>query len=298
MALFRVLVTTKITVAHVFAVDGVATDAAGAVTGTVRRLDATAVAGSPFTANHGDTGSYSIDLPASALLDTWTLDWSGTVAGSVVTIRDYVEHVGGFLFDIGAARAVHGSTANPWNTAKYSDAFLVGKRLAVEQEAEAIAHAAFVPRFARFALDGSGTSEIVTPDMNLRAVRSVKVAAGYGQPYVDLAAAELAAVAPLESGVLARDDGSSWPAGRRNVIVEYEYGHDYPPPEVTDQSIMRLRYMVSSNRTSIPDRAISYTILEGGVYRMAQAGKRSTGSPDIDAAYLRNGNPTFWLASR
>ena len=296
--LFRALVTTRLIVSHTFVVDGVVIDAAGAVTGTVKRLDGTAVPGSPITASHGTTGKYSVDLPASALLDTWTLDWAGSVAGSDVIVRDYVEHVGGFLFDIGAAREAHKSQANPWNTGRYSNDLLVAKRIAVEQEAEAIAHAAFVPRFARFALDGTGTDEIVTPDMNLRAVRGIKVAERYGQPYGDLSVGELAAVAPLESGVLARDDGSVWPLGRRNVIVEYEYGKDYTPPEVTDASVMRLRYMVSATRTSIPDRAISYTLAEGGVYRMAQAGKRSTGSPDIDAAYLRNGNPTFWLAAR
>jgi hypothetical protein len=296
--LFRALVTTKLTVSHTFVVDGVATDAAGGVTVTVKRLDGTAVAGSPITASHGNTGVYTADLPASAVLDAWSLDWAGTVAGSAVVVRDYVEHVGGFLFDIGAARTAHASQANPWNKGRYSDDLLVQKRTAVEQEAEAIAHTAFVPRFARVALDGNGTAEIVTPDMDLRAVRSVKVAERYGQSYVDLTAGQLAAVAPLDSGVLARDDGSTWPAGRRNVIVEYEYGQDFCPGEVTDAAIMRLRYMVSSTRTSIPDRAISYTILEGGVYRMAQASKQSTGSPDIDAAYMRNGNPTFWLAAR
>ena len=258
--LFRMLVTTKLTVSHTFVVDGVATDAAGAVTGTVKRLDGTAV-GAPITATSAGAGSgkYSLELPNSAVLDAWSLDWAGTVAGSAVVIRDYVEHVGGFLFDIGAARAAHRSTANPWNTARYSDDLLVAKRTAVEQEAEAIAHTAFVPRFARFVLSGSGTDSLVTPDMDLRAVRSVKIADAYGQPYVALGSAELAAVAPLDSGVLARDDGSTWPVGRRNVIIEYEHGLDYPPGEVTDAAIMRLRYMVSSTKTSIPDRAISYS---------------------------------------
>lgn len=292
MALFRVLVTTKLTVAHTFA-----TDATGDVTVTVKRLDGSAVV-PPITATHGTTGKYTAELPASAVLDAWSLDWAGTFAGVAVVVRDYVEHVGGFLFDIDAARSAHRTTANPWNSAKYPDDLLEAKRIAVEQEAEAIAHAAFVPRYARVVLNGSGTDSIVAPDMDLRTVRSVKVAERYGQPYVDLGAAELAAVAPLDSGVLARDDGGTWPAGRRNVIIEYEYGADFCPNEVTDAAIMRLRYMVSSTRTSIPDRAISYTILEGGVYRMAQAGKRSTGSPDIDAAYLRHGNETFWLAAR
>jgi hypothetical protein len=295
--LFRTLVTTKLTVSHTFIVDGVATDAAGNVTATPKRLDGTAV-GAPITTSHDGTGLYSSPLPVSAVLDTWSLDWTGTVAGAAVVVRDYVEHVGGFLFDIGAARATHNSQANPWNAGRYSNDLLVAKRILVEQEAEAIGHVGFVPRFARFALDGSGTDSIVTPDMDLRAVRAVKVAARYGQTYVDLTAAELAAVAPLQSGVLARDDGGIWPAGRRNVIVEYEYGKDYCPPEVTDAAIMRLRYIVTASRTTVPDRAISYTILEGGVYRMAQAGRRSTGSPDIDASYLRNGNPTFWLAQR
>jgi len=297
VALFRVLVTTGVTVQHTFVVDGVATDATGTVTVVVKRLDGSAV-GSALTATKVATGRYSAVVPASTVLDAWSLDWTATVSGSAVVVRDWVEHVGGFMFDITAAREAHRTQANPWNAGKYSDALLVSKRIAVEQEAEAIAHTAFVPRYARVALDGSGTDSIVTPDMDLRAVRTVKVASRYGSSYVALTTAELAAVAPLGSGVLARDDGSIWPRGRRNVIAEYEYGQDVCPIEVADAGIMRLRYMVSSTRTSVPDRAISYTILEGGVYRMAQAGKRSTGSPDIDAAYLRHGNETFWLAAR
>jgi len=298
VALFRALVTTKLTVSHTFTVDEVPTDAAGDVTATVKRLDGTAV-GAPAVATHpGAPGKYEFALPASLVLDAWSLDWTGTVAGTPVKVTDHIEHVGGFLFDLGQARSTFGSVQQPWNTSRYPPELLAAKRIATEQEAEAIAHRAFVPRFARFVLDGTGTTELVAPDMDLRTVRACKLADRAGATFVDMDAGSLAAVAAQPSGVLIRDDGGIWPAGHRNVIVEYEYGLDYPPGEVSDNAMLRMRYLATANRNTVPDRAISYTILEGGVYRMAQAGKRSTGSPDIDAAYLRNGNPTFWLAQR
>jgi hypothetical protein len=134
--------------------------------------------------------------------------------------------------------------------------------------------------------------------MDLRAVRAVKVADRYGAALVALSVEELAAVAPTPEGVLIRDDGQVWPDGRRNVLVEYEHGLDAAPVTVTDAAIQRLRYTLSQGKTLVADRAISYTVIDGGVYRMAQAGKHSTGVPDIDAAYRNSGHPDYWMASR
>ena len=37
------------------------------------------------------------------VVDLWTIDWSGSIGGANVTIRDQVEIVGGFMFTIAAA---------------------------------------------------------------------------------------------------------------------------------------------------------------------------------------------------
>src|SRR5215207_8266692 len=99
MSLVRVLRTAKQTLTHIFSVDEAATDLAGACTVTLKRLDGTVV--ETTTAAHPGVGTYTYSPPAQANLDMLTLDWSGTLAGAAITIRDYVEIVGGFLFSLG-----------------------------------------------------------------------------------------------------------------------------------------------------------------------------------------------------
>lgn len=276
--------------AHTFVVnEETPTDASGTVTVTVKRLDGTSVTSGPATS--AGNGRYTFTLPPQANVDTLTVDWSGTVAGQPVTERDVIEIVGGFLFDLVRARDELGLKLETWPTSK-----LAPKRLVVEDEAEGIAGIAFAPRFSRRLLDGTGTVELPTPDIMLRTVRAVKVADGPAGPFTVLDTGALAAIAALPEGVLIRDS-DVWPAGHRNIIVEYEHGVDYPPAEVTEQAILRLRTVLSAKKTAIPDRAISWTVQEGGVYRFAQAGQRSTGFPDIDAAYRRAGQPMIWIAS-
>lgn len=289
MSLLRVLVTTKVTMSHTFEVDGAPTDAAGAVTVTAKRLDGTTVASG--SATHPETGRYTFPLPGQAQLDTLTVDWSGDVGGATVTVRDYVEIVGGFIFGLGEARIELGSEAS-----KYSLETLAAKRIEVEQECERIRRQAQVPRFTRLLLDGSGTDELVVPDLELRALRAASVAERAGGTFVALTAGELAAVAPLRSGVLARDDGGKWPYGRRNVLVEYEYGLDMPGEGIRSAAKLRLRSRLTMNRSAIPDRALSFTTNEGGTYRLTTAGPRSTGQPDVDAEYLRDAHERVWIA--
>lgn len=284
--LTRALTGRLVTLAHVFRVGETATDATGQVAVTVKRLDGTTVA-STANANHAGTGTYSFDLAAQANVDMLTVDWSATVPGlGAVVERDWCEIVGGHLFEIWQAREELKLSQTTWTAAK-----LAAKRIVVEDEAESIAGIALVPRFERVLLDGSGTRELCVPRMQLRTVRSVKVADGPAGPFTALAAA---AVAAQPEGVLVWD--SIWPAGHRNVLVEYEHGLDFPPAEVSEQAILRLRHVLSTSKTAIPDRAISWTVQEGGVYRLAQAGRTSTGFPDVDAAYRRAGQSAPWIA--
>jgi hypothetical protein len=290
--LIRQLVTTRFTLAHTFFVGSVPTDATGPVTVTVKRLDGTAVT-SGAAAGLG-SGVYTFEVDEQPAVDTLTVDWSGSLGGAAITVRDVVEIVGGFVFGLAEARSAHATLAS---TTTYPDAVLAGKRTGVEQEAERIAGRAFVPRFARFLLDGSGTSELVVPDMDLRAVRAAATAARAGGTFTTLSVDQLAAVAPLPEGVLARDDGATWPRGRRNVLVEYEHGLGIPPVTVKDAAILRLRSYIAAARSAIPERAVSFTVTEGGIYRLAAAGPHSTGWPEVDAAYKGEGHPKVWLAS-
>jgi hypothetical protein len=291
MSLVRILRTAQVTLSHTFFVDETATDASGPVTYAFKRLDGTSVA-SGTAAHPGSPGVYTAVLPGQAELDTITLDWTGTIGGAAVTVRDFVEIVGGFLFGLAEARAMR----PPLSATTYPAATLAARRIEVEQECEAICRKAFVPRFARYLLDGSGTDELVLPDMQVRAVRSAKVAVRAGGTFIALSVDQVAAVAPDASGVLVRDDGDVWPRGRKNVLVEYEHGLDYPPEEVRTAAMLRLRSRLGMGNTGVPDRAISFTVAEGGVYRLSTPGKDRTGVPDVDAAYLRHRDEAVWIA--
>ncbi len=294
MDLIRIQQTVQQTLTKQFRPDGQLTDAAGDVTVTLKRLDGTVVASA--TATRTSLGTYTYPPPAQPLLDALTLDWSGSFGGAVITIRDFIEIVGGFYFGLDEVRAEHRDLRD---TAKWTPEKLAQKRIEVEQECDQITGQAWVPRFARFLLDGSGTDELVVPDMVVRSVRTVSVAERAGGTFVALTADQLAAVAALDAGLLVRDDGEKWPAGHRNVIVEYEHGADMPPQTIRSAGVLRIRSKATATSSNIPDRAMSFTVAQGGVYRLSTPGATRTGIPDVDAAYQQTplyGRRKVWLA--
>lgn len=266
MALTRVLRTAPVTLSHTFRVDETPTSA-GAVTVAVKRLDGTAVASGAATP--GGTGQYTYDLVGQAQLDTLTVDWSGSLG----TERDLVEVVGGYLFDLVEAR----NQPPPLDATKYPTATLRAKRVEVEVECERICGVAFVPRYERVVLDGSGQGSLLLPRIEIRAVRSVTIGG-----------ALTTAVDFDPAGVLYLAGGASWPAGRRNVLVEYEHGYDAPPEDLKMAAMLRLRSRLTMTSSGVPDRAITWTAAEGGTYRIALPSKAKTGVPDVDAAYEGN----------
>lgn len=280
MSLVRMLVTSKVTVSHTFKVDTVPTDAAGAVTVAVKRLDGTD-AGSG-TATHTTTGTYTFDV-TRAVLDKLTIDWTGSVGGSTVTVRDYVEVVGGFFFGLDEAYDELGLSQTTWPQPK-----LARKRIQVEQECEErICRRAFVPRFEREVLSGNNTERLGLKWPDIRAVRAVTVGG------VAWSGADVTALGFSDSGVLTRPGGALWPAGLRNVVVEYEYGLDEPPIEVHDGGMLRLRSILPRMKSGVPDRTTSFTDPLGSTYRLSLPtggspdGKQlpTTGIPEVDGAY-------------
>lgn len=270
----RILVTAQVTLTKTFTVDETLTDAAGAVTVTATHGDGTTVVGSPFTATHTTTGTYTMVLPGQTTLDRITLTWTGTVAGAVVSQVDHVEIVGGFLFNLSDARTNYNLPAQ-----KYPTAVLAAARTRVEIEAERICRQAFVPRYRRAVCSGNGSTTLRVPDNIVRSVRTVTVAG------VALAGADLTAVGWSDSGTLTR--AATWPTGVRNIVVEYEHGWDEPPPDLSDAAMSRLRTILVRPGSGVPARAQSYTTSDGSSFRLSSADRRHTGDMDVDATYER-----------
>lgn len=282
MALTRVAKTAAATLTHTFVVDEAPTDSTSPV--NVAIADATGASITSGTATHGATGVYTFALPGQAQLSLLTAAWTATIASATVVETDSVEIVGGFFFNLLDGRASDPSLAD---TAKYPTSELAAKRLAVEQECEWICDRAFVPRYRRVVLDGTGSSSITLPDDAVRTVRSASVAPRAGQTFVPLDSTQLAALVVLDDSTLKRVDSNVWTEGLRNVIVEYEYGWDCPPPLLVDASKLRFRSRLNLTKSGIPDRAASFTAVDGGTYRILLPDAFRTGIPEVDATYGR-----------
>lgn len=291
MGLTRILKGAASTIEHTFVVDETATDSSTTVTYAVVDAAGESVASGNATSAGVDTGRYTFTLPAQSALGRGTVTWSATIGGAAISEVDHFEVVGGFFFTLKQGRDSDASLAD---AGTYTTADLRAKRLEVEVECETICDRAFVPRYERVVLDGTGTSSLllrmsdpVRSVADVRAVRSVSVAPAIDETFVDFTAGELAAVAWSQDGTLRRTDGSVFTEGRRNVVVEFEYGLDFPPQGLVTASLTRLRSRLNVTRSGIPDRASSFTVAEGGTFRLDMPGAFKTGLPEVDAIYAR-----------
>lgn len=239
--------------------EGSAASAPGPVTVGVTRADGSEVVapGTATTAGPG-VGQYTFTLTAAqtALLDELSAVWSA--GGSTRTTT--IEVVGGYYFSVAEARSTDASLADP---ARYPTAEVVAARTEVEEEFERICAVSFVPRFRRAEVRGR-----LLPDPLIRTLRSVTVGnVAYTTDQVAAVAADRAGVVRLPSG----------------AVVGYEHGWDAPPADLRRAAITRLRSRLNAAKSAIPDRAASFTVAEGGTYRLNTAGENKTGIDDIDA---------------
>lgn len=277
------------TLSTTFLVDETATDSSTTVTYAV--VDAAGASVASGNATHGTTGVYSFTLAAQSALKALTITWSATIGGSATTQVTYAEIVGGFFFTLAEGRASDSSLSDDTT---YPTADLTDARLEVETECENICDLAFCPRYDRVVLDGTGTSELLLKHSapyrsvaEVRTVRSVSMADSVDGTFTAFSAADLADLAVTSDGKVVRTGGDAFTEGRRNVIVEFEYGLDLPPRDLVKAAKTRLRTVLNTNKSGIPDRTTSFTVNEGGTFRLDMPGPFKTGIPYVDAAYSR-----------
>lgn len=293
MNVTRVLRTAAATLSHTFYVGETTVDSDGDVQVSV--VDANGAAVTSGTATSAGSGRYTFALPAQSQLALLAVSWTATIGGAQVVETDHVEVVGGFYWSLVEARASEEEFAD---TSKYPAEDMETFRFEVEAECERITQRAWVPRYRRVVLDGTGTTDLLLPDgadelaggvtlRGVRTVRSVRVAPRPGAAFAELTAGELAACVVTPDGMLRRVDGRAWAEGVANVIVEYEYGSDAPPPDLRRATLLRLRSRANMHRSGVPDRAISFTVAEGGTYRLSTPSAERTGIPEVDGVYQR-----------
>jgi hypothetical protein len=267
--------------------NGEPADAAGTVTVGITKADGTdLLAAGSSTTNPSGTGSYARALTAAqtATLELLTATW--TDGGDASTHTSAHELVGAYYFSLTEARQ---SDTAQLRQERYDDTQLIEARRAVEGEFEMICGVAFVPRYARVRLDGTGCDTIKVPDALVRTVRSVRTYSS-GSSYTTFTAGQLAAIRVGETGRrsrLVRSDGGTFDAGCQNIVIEYEHGHDRPPAEIKQAALRRLRQTLGLAKSAIPFNAISFTPETGVTYRLSTPSIERTGDADIDSILAR-----------
>lgn len=288
-ALTRIARNAAGTLSHTFLVDETPIDSSTTVTYAV--VDATGAAVTSGNATQDGPGTYRFVLAAQTALKALTVSWTGTIAGSSTTQTTFAEICGGFLFSLAEGR---GSDTSLADTDRYPLGDMMAARLEVEAECETICDRSFVPRYDRVVLDGTGTSQLllrhsdpVRSVSDVRTIRSVRMADSPDGTFTAFSVAQLADLAPLPDGTLVRTGGDVFTAGRANVIVELEYGLDRPPADLVRANLTRFRTTLNVNKSAVSDRTTSFTVTEGGTYRLDMPGPFKTGIPYVDAAYGR-----------
>lgn len=267
--------------------DGVATDPDASPAPTVTVLDgAGAVLVATTAAAIVGSGSGKLRLtltPAqTAQVNDLTAMWTFTVGGAAQAATTYHRIVGDVLFTIGEARAFDGGALA--STTGYPDAAILAARDRIAEAFAEICGTAFGARYAREPLDGDGSESIRVSQGRVLAVRTVRTrSAG---TWTAFTAAELADLIAYPTSLLYRETLGTFPAGRRNVEVEYEHGLQPVPAELRLAALRLLRDQLV--KSPLDDRATSQAG-EFGTFALATAGRNGSyfGLPLVDEVLHR-----------
>jgi hypothetical protein len=282
VAVQRVLRNTNATLEVTFYVAGLATDADAAVTVDVTRADGTAFA-TGASASHPGVGRYTYTLAPQANLEYFTLVWSGAFTAVTQKITTHTEIVGAFYAPVNDIRAMAGLA----NTTTYPTAALEEARQWFEDLAEQYCGRAFVPRFARDVLDGTGTGELLLMNRLPRKLLSVKADGTTVSPF--------SAWGLYPSGVVMRTTGVGagtsgfFNYGYNNVEITYEHGEDEPDLELREAALRAIQYRLLGNQLGLPAEAISASVDVRGPLTFGGGGTRPTGIPEVDQVLASRG---------
>lgn len=269
MATVHVLRGTSVTPTETFSVNGVPADLdTGVPTVTATYPNGTTLTPAPVASGAWTgrtTGQYRIVLDAQAECAILDLVWVGVIGGKTQTLRSRVEWVGDLLFTVAEARAFRVGGSTP--LASTADADLLEARATVTDEFQTICGQAFVPRYARQILAGSGTDTLILGNLRIQRIISASVGG------VALDAGALAALTvPSVTGLLTRTTGSTWTWGAANVVVEYVHGFDQVPGDIKLAALRRVAMLL--NPSALGSTISSYTDAAGGTYSFDPAGRR------------------------
>jgi hypothetical protein len=224
-----------------------------------------------YTGSATSSGTeWSATLPAQPE-GVYTASWQ---AGTSATDAETFEVVGGYLFTLPEAR---GSDMDLADATRFPTAEVKHYREVVEDEFERITGRSFVPRTARVEVEADDSSTLFLGYFDVTALKAVEGPSGS----VDLTGWTVASTgfvrAPYELV-----DGDRY-------TVTFRYGFGQVPEDVKRAGLLRLRSLLTAERSGIPDRATAFVAAEGGNFTLATPGRNGyeTGIPEVDAALTR-----------
>lgn len=280
----RVIANTNVTFQVTFLdYTGEPTAPGGTVTVDITQADGTPVftAGAATPTGTGATFALAASALAAAGLNMLTCVWK--IDGVVRSIT-HVEICGGSYFTIADLRGSDPNIAA--DTAFYTNPKILDVRREVEDEAEWICDRAFVPRYNRITLDGGEVPEVVLPRGDIRTIRSVRSYSN-ATTYTAFTSTQVGALVIEEDGRVIRNDSTAWDEGVGNIVIEYEYGWDMPPPDLKRAAMLRARNRLNMFDSGVPDEAENVQIQGIGGFRNTKPTPYATGIAPVDAVYQR-----------
>lgn len=280
MATLRVLRTSKATLSRTFFLDEVATGATGSVTVAITRLDGTAIQSGSATGPDANQ-AYTYLFDGRDVLDELVVSWTATIGGDAIVLdQDVIQVVGGFYFSIAEGRAQDSALSS---TVKFPYADLLDRRVEAEDRCEELTEQAWVPRFRRATVNGTGSTALMMPDPLIRSIRAVTVSGTTFSP------TQVAGVGFSDSGMIYLSQG--WtpgvPAGLKNITIEYEHGRDRPSPNIRRAALLHFKSLCLQGRSNLPDQAERAVTVDaqGGQVIYGSPTKEKVGLPAVDAVY-------------
>lgn len=266
----RALKGRPLNLAHTFLADDEETPLTlDAVTVTlIDALGATVVTGAAVDAGQG---TWTATFPAQPL-GPYVIEWSS----GDYTEYDHVEVVGGFLFSVSEARASDTYLAD---SAAFPSNEIVAYREVVESEFQDITSRSFTTRvkYVNYVYAGVGDYIVLVPDA--QAIEGVWID---GEPVDDFSDWTVNRLGMVSTGKDVTQAGST-------LTVAIRYGFTNPPAKIAQAGMVRLRNLMASESSGIPDRATTWQPEEGGTFRLATPGMSGfeTGIPEVDATLKR-----------
>lgn len=226
----------------------------GTTTVTLTADDGTALLTAASTTGTGAAArTRALTATETINLDLLTAVWAGTVSATAVTITSQYEVVGDHLFTIAEARAF--DRAQLASEATYTAAAITAARQRITDWFESILGVSAFPRYRKVILDGDGGDTIMVPDGRVTAIRAAAIRASGGTTWTALTVAELADLfIDPDTGQVIRESLGLWTAGRRNIRIAYEHGHEQVPEPLKYAALKVLTNQIVPSNLS--DRAI------------------------------------------